>query len=119
MFSTVSFSVEKHYCGTNLVDIAVFFVDHEDVESFCTTEETKVTKESCCKEIIEFYEGQELIQNTSFNDIKLSPQLSFSTVVSSYNDYIQYSTQRAIIVDEYSPPNLDIDRLIQHQVFRI
>ena len=53
MFSTVSLTVEKHYCGDTLVDVAVF----EEAKK-CGMESSnmpveEITKKSCCKDTVD------------------------------------------------------------------
>ena len=56
VFSTLSFTVKKHFCGTNLVDVAVF----SDVKG-CGMELASMgkMKKPCCKEEVEIIKGLE------------------------------------------------------------
>ena len=55
LVSTVSFTIEKHFCGDVLIDIAMF----SDVKK-CSMEDLeieleKIKKKSCCKYIVDFF----------------------------------------------------------------
>lgn len=124
-FSTVSFSVEKHYCGTDLVDIAILFSDQVE-EDPCAEEEDPCVEEaslaediSCCKDVVEFFEGQEGINNSAVENLKAKQQLLFTAFVYAYTSVFEEFSRTKLIYDYYSPPDLVEDRVIQHQVFLI
>ena len=63
--STLSISIEKHYCGEHLVAIAIF-ADVQKCDMEATDEGIEVSDErsilmaqSCCKDVIDLYEGQD------------------------------------------------------------
>ena len=62
LFSTFSFTVEKHYCGDFLVDVS-FFGDAQDCaeelgEEDCDSPQV-IQKKKCCKDEVEKIEGQD------------------------------------------------------------
>ena len=119
MFSTLSFSVEKHYCGTHLVDVAVSFSSEKTQKDCFGNELINLSKSSCCNDIVEFIEGQELIKNNSFEDFEISNYHFFAAFVCIYNNRFESLPQATISNDDYAPPNLVVDRVINHQVFLI
>jgi hypothetical protein len=62
LFSTFSFTVEKHFCGDNLVAIS-FFGDSVDCADEIGEEDCddpkKVAEDNCCKDEIQQIKGQE------------------------------------------------------------
>ena len=53
--STLSLTVEKHFCGSHLVDQAYFSsVKKYGMDSFSNENKVVVTKKKCCKNVVEF-----------------------------------------------------------------
>ena len=119
IFSTLSFSVEKHYCGVNLVDVAISF-GGQIVQKDCFGNKLPAfTKSSCCKDVIEFIEGQEVIQNNNIKDFEITNYHFFAAFVCAYNDRFESLPRHAVFHDDYAPPKLVVNRTIEHQVFLI
>ena len=119
MFSTVSFTIEKHYCGDMLVDVAIF----EEAKK-CGMETTEmaseqITKKPCCKDTIDVYEGQDQLKINSFEDLEFEQQLFITSLVYSYINLFEGLPQLVIPHKNYSPPDLVVDRQIIDQVFLI
>jgi hypothetical protein len=117
LFSTVSFTVEKHYCGEHLIDVAVF-TGAED----CSGEkisETKTTKKGCCKDEIDVLEGQDELRVNGIDYLEFEQQLFVASFVYSYINLFEGLPQLVIPHRDYSPPNLIIDRQVLDQVFLI
>ena len=119
MFSTLSFSVEKHYCSTNLVDIDILFSGEKTQKDCFGNELINKTESSCCNDVVEFVEGQELIQNNNVKDYQYSDYQFFSALSYKYN-YIFVGLPKSVRPnDDYAPPILVEDRTIKHQIFLI
>ena len=59
LVSTLSFTVEKHFCGNTLIDVSLFSeADKCDMEMM-EMELAKITKKSCCKDVVDVIEGQD------------------------------------------------------------
>ncbi|WP_299553306.1 hypothetical protein [Seonamhaeicola sp.] len=118
LFSTLSFTIEKHFCGDVLVDVAVF----TEVEK-CAMEAEEIaleniTKKPCCKDEIAVVEGQnELIK--SFDDLDVDQQQFITSFVYSYINLFEGAPEKAVPHKDYSPPNLVRDILVLDQVFLI
>jgi len=119
LFSTLSFSVEKHYCGTYLVDVAVSFSSEKTEKDCFGNELINISKSSCCNDVIEFIEGQEVIQNNNFKDFEITDYHFFAAFVYTYSNRFESFPKATIPNDDYAPPKLLVDRLITHQVFLI
>lgn len=119
MFSTVSFTIEKHYCGDMLVDVAIF----EEVQK-CGMESSEMavenfTKKPCCKDTIDLIEGQDQLKISTFDDLEFEQQLFVTSFVYSYINLFEGLPQMVIPHKDYSPPNLFYDRQVLEQVFLI
>ena len=67
LFSTLSFTVEKHYCGNHLVDVAIFTKAENcgmDLEAFSTA---NFEKKHCCKDEIQVVKGQDKLKKSSLS----------------------------------------------------
>ncbi|WP_052823308.1 HYC_CC_PP family protein [Neotamlana sedimentorum] len=115
LFSTVSFTVEKHYCGDVLVDVSMF----TSVEK-CAMENMEVLlKMNCCKDEVNVVKGQDELKLSSIEDVKLAP-LQFATLyVYTYLNLFKEVEKQPIPFNNYSPPNLVANIQALHQVFII
>ncbi|WP_231931257.1 MULTISPECIES: HYC_CC_PP family protein [Bizionia] len=115
LFSTVSFTVEKHFCGDVLIDAAVF-----DTAEKCTSDsyELKAAMD-CCKDTIDVIKGQDELSVKTFNDLDFDQQLFLATYTHTYINLFEGLPQLVIPHENYLPPNLISDIQILDQVFII
>jgi hypothetical protein len=119
LVSTMSFTIEKHFCGNILVETAVFTEVSGcgmDMSKFKTTESEK---NDCCKNEVEAVKGQENLKITSFDDLKFQQQLFFATYVYAFVNLFEGLSEQIIPHKNYSPPNLVADIHVLDQVFII
>mgnify|MGYP000132636141 CR=1 FL=1 len=115
LFSTVSFTIEKHYCGDILVDVSVFYEAEK-----CGMEAMELAqKKSCCKDEIDIVEGQDELKISSFEDLEFEKQQFLSAFVYSYINGFESLPKQTIPHKDYSPPNLVADIQVLDQVFII
>lgn len=119
LFSTVSFSVEKRYCGSDLKEVSVFFMNHEHQESPCSDNQVTIAKGDCCIDVVEFVQRDEIVQNMSFEDTDVHQETFDSTQVFSFESFFLDTHLTAPNFKTYVPPNLVVDKTIHHQVFLI
>ena len=117
--STVSFTVEKHFCGDVLVDVSVFREAEKCAMEDFEKELELITKKACCKDIIDVFEGQDELIVKSFDDFELDNQIFITSYIYSYINLFEGLPQKVIPFKEYSPPNLIEDIIILDQVFLI
>ena len=113
MLSTLSFTVEKHFCGNTLVDVALF-----SEAKGCGMEMSPGVEKSCCKDEVDFVKGQDELK-FSFNDLDLEQELFVATFLCTYIDLFEGLSEQINPFKEYSPPNLFYDRQVLHDVFLI
>jgi hypothetical protein len=119
LFSTLSFTVEKHFCGDNLVDVAIFSKVEGcgmDMESVATV---SLEKKHCCKDEIQVVKGQDKLNKVSFEDLQIDLQLFLSAFVYSFVNPFEGLPEQVIPHKNYSPPNLVADIHVLDQVFII
>lgn len=114
MFSTVSFTVEKHYCAGNLIDVAIF----SEVEK-CGDNMEEASIKSCCKDEVEVVKGQDELKFSSFEDLDFDKQIFISVFFYSYANLYESLPKQIIPFKDYSPPNLICDIQVRDQVFII
>jgi len=119
LVSTMSFTIEKHFCGLTLVDTAIFAEVEGcgmDVSKLQTTESDK---NNCCKNEVEVVKGQDKLKITTFDDLKYQQQLFFVSYVYSFVNLFEGLSEQIIPHKNYSPPNLVADIQVLDQVFII
>lgn len=114
LFSTVSFTIEKHFCGDVLIDVSYFF---EGDTCAMDVEET-IKKRSCCKDEVDVVKGQDELQLGAFKDFDLQPEF-VTAFVYTYINLFKGLPKQVIPHKDYSPPNLVADIQVLDQVFII
>jgi len=121
LLSTFSFTIEKHYCGRFLVDVAVFskakdcgmnMMDHSD------DYDTNIKRKSCCKDEILLLEGQDELK-TSFDQIDFTKEVFLISFFHSYYKLFSISKEKQIHFKEYSPPDRVADIFLLNETFLI
>lgn len=119
LFSTISFTVEKHYCGPVLIDVAVFSEAQDcGMKMNMAASETKM-KKGCCKDEVQVLHGQDELKVSSFDDLEFDQQLFLAAFTYSYIDLFEGLAQQFVPHQYYLPPKLTVDRQILDQVFLI
>lgn len=123
LFSTLSFTVDKHYCGDRLVEVAIF----SDVKGCGMVKDMEIDKEtsdvisfsktSCCKNESSFIEGNSIDQQ-AVQKLKLQ-QINFATaLIVSFNN-LTIETSHITSFSHYDPPIVDHEVIILYENFRI
>ena len=115
LFSTVSFTIEKHYCGDVLVDVSVF----AEAEKCAMESMEMLQKKTCCKDEVDVILGQDELKFSSFEDLDISHQLFVATFTISYINLFESLPKQTIPHKDYFPPNLVTDIQVLNQVFII
>lgn len=120
IFSTLSFSVEKHFCGTTLIDISVFTPAEKCGSKLETSsEKTEVSKKSCCKDVIEVFEGQDNVDVKSPEKLSKFQNHFLAVLVRSYHDLFIEVSAKSRPHYNYNSPILTKDFQVLDQVFLI
>jgi hypothetical protein len=119
LFSTLSFTVEKHYCGDNLIDVAIFSKVDSCGMDMDTVASVSLEKKHCCKDEIQVIKGQDKLKKSSFEDLQLDQQLFLNTFFYSFVNLFEGLPELVIPHKNYSPPNLIVDIQVLDQVFNI
>ena len=115
LFSTVSFTIEKHFCGDVLVDVSMF-VEAEK----CAMEALELLQQkTCCKDEIDVVQGQDELKVSSFDDLDFDQQQFITAFAYSYINGFKSFAKETIPHKDYYPPNLVTDIQVLDQVFII
>lgn len=119
LLSTLSFTIEKHYCGNVLVDVSVFSEAEKcAMEAYEVALETK-TKKSCCKDVVDIVEGQDQLIVKYFDDLDLGQQVFITSYVYSYLNIFETLATYNVPHRYYDPPDLVVDIQKLDQVYLI
>jgi hypothetical protein len=117
LFSTLSFKVEKHYCGENLVDTAIF--SEAKKCGGMDSEEVLYVKKPCCKDTVDIFEGQDELNTSDFEDLNQTVKLTLIAYAYSYSLLFESLPKRIIPHKDYSPPNLTKDIQVLDETYLI
>lgn len=114
LFSTFSFTVEKHYCGDFLMDVS-FTGDADD----CGMEMETMKKKKCCKDEIHHIEGQDELQQFSIDNFDLEKQQFVAAFLISHKDLFIKDESKNKICKDFPPPDNPKDFQVLYQSFLI
>lgn len=106
LFSTMSFTVDMHYCGDTLMDTAIFHKAKTcgmEMETASTIPDCSIAKKDCCKEEQIIVKGQNELK-ISFDKITLDQQIFVASFVYSYINTFSDLKETSITFDDYPPP---------------
>ncbi|APG61079.1 HYC_CC_PP family protein [Christiangramia salexigens] len=113
LFSTFSFTVDKHFCGSYLVDSAVF-----SKAKTCGMQMSAAAEAHCCSNEKISVEGQDELK-LSFDSFDFNQQLFITTFTYTYFELFETLPKQIIPFKDYSPPLLVADIQLEDQVFLI
>ncbi len=120
LLSTMSFTLDMHYCGNTLVDVALFkeakvcsMEQQGAVTSSCAT-----IKKSCCTDKQFTFEGQDELK-ISFEKISFEQQTLVAVFYYTYLNLFKESEYTSIPFDEYPPPIIVRDIHLLNETFLI
>lgn len=116
LFSTLSITVEKHFCGDTLIDVAVF---SEAKGCGMEMKSERKIKKPCCKDVVEIVKGQDELNTVTFDDLDFDSQWILVSYVYTYATLFESLPKQIIPHKNYIPPNLDVDIQLLDNVFLI
>ncbi len=120
IFTTMSFTVDMHFCGETLVDFSMTQNAHSCGMDAETTNdcETGSTAESCCTDTHMVVEGQDGIK-ASFNTLTFGQQAFVATFFYTYIDLYEDVDSHIIPFRDYRPPIITRDFQKLHETYLI
>ena len=122
LFTTMSFTVDLHYCGDSLVDFSVLHsaetcgMDKQQSENDCKNE---VTAKDCCSDIQIVIKGQDDIQKTSFHQLTLEQQIFVGSFTYAYINLFDGLDANIVPFRDYVPPLIIRDIQKIHETYII
>lgn len=123
LFSTMSFSMDMHFCGDHLVDFSLFDKAEScgmmPAASKTSTDCAMIDVDmDCCSDVQVLIEGQEDFK-VSFDKLTFGQQFFLTSLVYSYVKLFEGTQSSSPGNWEYMPPPLIQDIQILHQTFLI
>lgn len=115
LFSTMSFTIDMHFCGATLVDTAVFKKAKTcgmDLQKSNSESECSIMKKDCCSEEQKVINGQDELK-ISFDNLSLDQQVFVASFVYTYIILFDGLKESNLSLPEYPPP------LIVRQIFKL
>ncbi|WP_143150468.1 HYC_CC_PP family protein [Arenibacter nanhaiticus] len=121
LLSSVSWTIEKHYCMGSLIDVAFF---HKPDSCGMPLDDTVVSQavisdlNACCSNEIITIPGQEEL-NLSSGSFDLDQHVFLAAYVFSYYNLFNVAPERLVPFSDYQPPMVVKDICVLDQVFLI
>ena len=122
LMTTMSFTVDMHYCGDTLVDfsfvrqVETCRMEKEQVTPSC--EKPMVSQKSCCSDEQMVKQGQDDLK-TSFDTLSFEQQTFIAAFTYSYIKLFEGTASTDVSYKDYPPPFVKRDVQILHQTFLI
>lgn len=114
LLSTVSFTIDMHYCGETLVDTAIFKKAKNcgmEMQN-PSTKDCSMTKKNCCSDKQIFVDGQDELK-ISFDTLSLEQQQFVTSFIYTYINLFEGFDEDINSFREYKPP------LVVRQIYKI
>ena len=114
LFSTMSFTINMHYCGDTLVETAIFHKAKGcgmEMEK-PSTEGCAITKKNCCDDKQLAIEGQDELQ-MQFDKVSFEQQVFIASFVYAYINLFEGYDEDVNSFREYKPP------LVVRQIYKL
>jgi hypothetical protein len=123
LFSTMSFSMDMHFCGDHLVDFSLFdkadscgmMSESPSASSDCAMIAVDI---DCCSDVQIIIDGQEDFK-VSFDQLTFGQQFFLASLVYSYVNLFERDQKGSPADWKYEPPPLIRDIQTLHQTFLI
>lgn len=106
LFSTMSFTIDMHYCGGTLVDSSIFGKAHScgmEMQKADTSMDCSITKKNCCSDKQIVIEGQDELK-ISFDTLTLDQQFIVASFFYTYINLFEGLYTNASSYEDYRPP---------------
>ncbi|MDX8552811.1 hypothetical protein MK851_04120 [Tenacibaculum sp. 1B UA] len=122
LLSTMSFTVNSHFCGGMLVGTS-YFVKAEscgmDMKQETKSEDCSVMKKNCCQDVASVIEGQDTLKITSFDQLSFDQQVFIASFYYSYINLFEGIHNKVIPFKDYAPPLVIKDIHVLDEVYLI
>ncbi len=115
LLSTMSFTIDMHYCGDTLVDTAIFKKAETcgmEMQKSTSPSECSFTKKDCCSEEQFVINGQDELK-ISFDTLTADQQLFVASFVYSYIQLFEGLEENVTLYKDYDP------LLVSRQIYKL
>ena len=120
LISTLSISIEKHYCGEHLVDIALFSeAENCGMESSQDKDGESLMASSCCKDVVDLIEGQDELSLEKSEQITHSQKVFLVSYAIVFGGILSPEAATDPPFRNYNPPEVIPDIQVLNEVFLI
>lgn len=117
LFSTLSFTMDMHFCGKTLVDFEIF---HEAEGCGMSMDDSLMTEMGCCSDVEIAVFGQDDLKFPQWDSLKAPLQVFVAAAAAYLPQLLAWEPDAAFIpFKEYSPPLLIRDLPVNYGVFLI
>lgn len=122
LMTTMSFTVDMHYCGDTLVDFS--FVQQvktcgmEKMQATSGCKNPMLTQKSCCSDEHLIIEGQDDLKQ-DFTQLSFDEQVFVASFIYSYISLFKDTESKELSFTDHSPPFIRQDLQVLHQTFLI
>ncbi|CAM1346367.1 conserved hypothetical protein [Tenacibaculum crassostreae] len=121
VFSTMSFTINSHFCGDTLINTS-YFSEAKTCGMEMKQENNKecsITKKNCCKDVTQLIKGQDNFKKSVFDSLSYDQQLFIAAFYYSYFNLFEGLHNRVIPFKDYSPPFVVKDIHVLDEVYLI
>ncbi|MBU3822065.1 hypothetical protein KO566_08340 [Flavobacteriaceae bacterium XHP0103] len=108
LISTMSFTIDMHYCGDKLVAATLFKKGETcgmEMQKQDTSSECSIVKKNCCSDEQLLVDGQDDLQLT-VNKISVDQQIFLLSFTYAYHYLFQPEEAKAVSLSQYPPPRI-------------
>lgn len=122
LFSTMSFTVDMHYCGDSLVDLSIFSEAEscgmEKAQPAKSCENPVMTENDCCSDQQFLKEANQDLK-TSFDKLTFEQQTFVATFFYTYINRFEGLDENIVPFKDYSPPFVKRDIQTLYETYLI
>lgn len=120
LFSTFSFTVEKHYCGDFLMDVSLLDTSFVNDEGCCSDYfKVATVTADCCTDELHKVEGQDELQLNKVSKITFKQEQFLTAFVFSYKDLFITNKSKDNFYSDFLLPDKFLDYQVLFQSFLI
>ncbi|UAM99684.1 hypothetical protein K8354_07730 [Polaribacter litorisediminis] len=117
LLSTLSFAVDKHYCGDFLVDVS--FTGEAQVCGLKMENTSLTKKKNCCKDEVHKFDGQDELQNHKVENITFKNEQFLTAFIILFKGLNIENNADHDFYKDFSPPDIPLNYQILYQYFLI
>jgi hypothetical protein len=122
IFTTMSFTVDMHFCGDTLVDFSfvqsVKTCGMEKLQPKAACENPMLSSKPCCSDEQVVKQAQEDLK-ISFDAFSLDQQYFIVAFTHSFNNLFEETATEEVSFNDYPPPFIERDVQVLHQTYLI